>query len=709
MCSSAKRDELIIKFMEVETMREFKAQDIRNIAVLGHSGSGKTSFCEAVLYRAGVTKRLGSVDESNTVMDYSSEEKQRNISINLGVAAMEWQDTKVNLIDTPGDFDFLGEVNEALRVADSAIVVLSGRSGVTVGAEKAFRFLNRENIPYAIFINKLDDEVADFAKTVVQVREYIGRSATQMMLPIKENGHYTGYIDVLNKKAYTYNDDNVREECDIPEDMKADLEVQYNNLIEQVAESSDELLEKYFMEEEFTDEEIAQGLKDRISSGHLIPIWGGSVTQLRGIRFSMNRIVNNMPSPASTNIEPAIKPDGTAVELTADDDGPTAGLIFKTYADPYVGKISFVRLFSGTIDNNQDLWNEKRQASDRAAGLSIPQGAEQLSVDTLHAGDIGIITKLEDAQTGDTLSEKDQPLELPGIVFPASPLVLAIYPEEKGEEDKIALGIAKMQAEDPTIKLEQNKETGEMLVAGLGELQLNVLVSKLENFYDVKAELRSPKVPYREKIAKPVKVQGKYKKQSGGHGQYGDVWIEFSPYDGEDLVFVEEIFGGAVPKTYFPAVEKGLREASQKGSLANYPVVGLKANLVDGSYHDVDSSELAFQIAASMAFRKAMEQAGAYLLEPIYKIVIHVPEDDLGNIMSDISRRRGRIQGIDQKAGMSIVSALVPLSELDRYATDLRAMTQGRGWYDIEFNSYERMPEDMKERVIEARQQEDED
>ena len=682
-------------------MQKHEAKDIRNIAVLGHSGSGKTSFCEAVLFRGGITKRVGSVTEGNTVMDYSPEEKKRQISINMGVSSVEWQGAKVNLIDTPGDFDFMGEVNQALRVADSAIVVLSGKSGVTVGAEKSFRFLKRENIPYAIFINKMDDEVADFNKVLVEIREEIGRSATVMMLPFKSGNSYDSYVDILAQKAYTYNNPSgEREEIEIPEDLIGDVELQRAVLIEQVAESSEELLEKYFMDEPFTEEEIKQGLRERISTGKLIPIWAGSALALQGIRFSMNRIVQNMPSPVDMPIEPAIKSDGTALELKTDPNGPLAAMVFKTYTDPYVGKISLFRVYSGTIKPGQDLWNAKQEASERVSGVFTPNGSQQVNASEITAGDIGLMTKLDNTFTGDTLSTKDQSLVLPRIILPASPLRMAIYPVNKGEEDKIALGIARIQEEDPTIKLEMDNETGEMIVSGLGELQLNVLIAKLLSNFKVEARLESPRVAYREKLQAPVKVQGKYKKQSGGHGQYGDVWIEFSPHEETDLIFEEDIFGGAVPKSYFPAVEKGLREAIEEGPLAGYPVVGLKAVLVDGSYHDVDSSELAFSMAAKLAYKAAMEQGGVYLLEPVYNVEVHVPEADLGEIMSDISKRTGRINGIDQKAGMSIVSALIPLGAMDRYATDLRAMTQGRGWYSMEFSSYERVPHEFQEKLI---------
>lgn len=681
-------------------MKKYSADNVRNVAILGHSGAGKTSFCEAVLYKAGVIDRPGKSNDGNTVLDFDDEERKRHISINTSVASCEWGDTKVNLIDTPGDFDFLGEVVQALRVADCGIVVMTAKDGVTVGAEKAVRFLQKQDIPFAIFINKMEEQAADFKKVMADIRTHFGRNCTVMMIPIQKDHKYLGYIDVIKRQAYLYDEKGVRHEAEVPAEYKEDMELQYASLMEQVAESDDELMEKYFMEEPFTDEEIAKGIYERMSGGYMIPVWTGSALELKGIRFMMNRIVDRMPSAADHRPVNAVLHDGTAMSLTADPDGPLAAFVFKTLADPFVGKISLFRIYSGTLTPNMTVWNENRECEERIGGLAVVQGKTQIPADSISAGDIGALTKLGETLTGDTLSTKEKPMVLPRIVYPAAPLRMAIYPEKKGEEDKIALGLARLQEEDPTFSYGPDPETKEMVISGLGELQLDVLRSKLKNKFKVESYLQSPKIPYRETIRKKVKVQGKHKKQSGGHGQYGDVWIEFEPCDSESLVFEENVFGGAVPKSYFPAVEKGLQEAVETGVLAGYPVVGLKATLVDGSYHDVDSSELAFKIAASLAYKAGMAQASPVLMEPVYNVEIHVPEEEMGSIMSDINKRRGRILGIDSKSGMSVVNAEIPLAEMDRYATDLRAMTQGTGWYDMTFARYEQMQPQMAERVI---------
>lgn len=670
-------------------MKAYSAKNIRNVAILGHSGSGKTSFAEAILYKAGAIKRAGRREDKNTVMDFDDEEKRRQISIGTSVASCEWEGVKLNLIDTPGDFDFLGEVVQALRVADCGIVVIEAKDGVTVGAEKAVRFLQKRDIPFAIFVNKLEDPSADFQKTMVDIRNHFGRDCTVMMLPYKEGNSYAGYVDILNRKSFAYDKDGVRHEVDTPENMKAEAERQYANLMEQVAESDDELMLKYFEEEPFTEEEIRQGLKNRMSGGYMIPVWTGSSLNRKGIRFMMNRLLDNMPSAEEHAPISAVKPDGSTEEIKADPNGPLAAFVFKTIADPFVGKISLLRVYSGTLKPNMALWNANKETEERGSALSVMLGKNQINVDKLEAGDIGALTKLNVTLTGDTLCEKSHPLVLPRIVYPDAPLKMAISPVNKGDEDKIAQGLTKLEEEDPTVSYFLDPETKEMIIQGLGELQLDVICSKLKSKYNVEATLQEPKVPFRETIRKKVKVQGKHKKQSGGHGQYGDVWVEFEPADTDGMIFEEKVFGGAVPKNFFPAVEKGLEEARQEGPLEGYPVVGFKATLVDGSYHDVDSSELAFKIAASLAFKNAMKEAQPVLLEPIYKVEVHIPEELMGDIMGDLNKRRGRILGIDSKSGMSVVTAEVPLVEMLRYATDLRAMTQGQGWYNMEFATYQ--------------------
>lgn len=687
-------------------MKHYPASQIRNVAILGHSGSGKTSLAEAVLYIAGAIDRLGKSNDGTTVMDFDPEEQRRHISINTSVASCVYEDVIFNIIDTPGDFDFMGEVMQGLRVADTAVVNVSARSGVSVGVEKSVRFIETQGIPYAFFVNKMDDEHADFQKVFADIRSHFGRSATALQLPIIEDGKFVGFVDVVELKGYRFQSGGKPAVCDIPDDMRDNVVFMYDAIIEQIAESNDELLEKFFAEEPFTTAEIRQGLTQRIKGGHLMPVFLGSAIQNKGVYFLMDNIRQYLPPSSEHKPVPAITSNGDPIQLLPDENGPLAALVFKTIADPFVGRISFLRVYSGKLTNGSTVYNFDRDQDERVSGLSTVIGKKQTGCDYIGPGDIGAVTKLNDTQTGDTLSDREKPIRLTRIVFPAPALSMAILPVKSGEEDKIVSGLNKLADEDPTFKLENVRETKQLVLSGLGELQLDVLKSKLKNKYKVEAVLEPAKVPYRETIRKKVKVQGKYKKQSGGHGQYGDVWVEFEPCDSDELVFEEKVFGGAVPKAYFPAVEKGLLDAVQEGVLAGFPVVGLKATLVDGSYHDVDSSEMAFKSAARLAYRNGIPEAGPILLEPVSKVEVHSPEDNMGDIMGDLSQRRGRIMGIEHKGSMNVIEAEVPTAEMGRYATDLRSMTQGRGWYTIEFARYEPAPPPIAEKVIAARQAE---
>lgn len=687
-------------------MKHYPASQIRNVAILGHSGSGKTSLAEAVLYIAGAIDRLGKSNDGTTVMDFDPEEQRRHISINTSVASCVYEDVIFNIIDTPGDFDFMGEVMQGLRVADTAVVNVSARSGVSVGVEKSVRFIETQGIPYAFFVNKMDDEHADFQKVFADIRSHFGRSATALQLPIIEDGKFVGFVDVVELKGYRFQSGGKPAVCDIPDDMRDNVVSMYDAIIEQIAESNDELLEKFFAEEPFTTAEIRQGLTQRIKGGHLMPVFLGSAIQNKGVYFLMDNIRQYLPPSSEHKPVPAITSNGDPIQLLPDENGPLAALVFKTIADPFVGRISFLRVYSGKLTNGSTVYNFDRDQDERVSGLSTVIGKKQTGCDYIGPGDIGAVTKLNDTQTGDTLSDREKPIRLTRIVFPAPALSMAILPVKSGEEDKIVSGLNKLADEDPTFKLENVRETKQLVLSGLGELQLDVLKSKLKNKYKVEAVLEPAKVPYRETIRKKVKVQGKYKKQSGGHGQYGDVWVEFEPCDSDELVFEEKVFGGAVPKAYFPAVEKGLLDAVQEGVLAGFPVVGLKATLVDGSYHDVDSSEMAFKSAARLAYRNGIPEAGPILLEPVSKVEVHSPEDNMGDIMGDLSQRRGRIMGIEHKGSMNVIEAEVPTAEMGRYATDLRSMTQGRGWYTIEFARYEPAPPPIAEKVIAARQAE---
>lgn len=688
-------------------MQKYTADRVRNIALLGHSGSGKSSFIEAVLFNCGNIDRMGKSNEGNLVMDFDAEEMRRHITINTSVASCEWRNAVLSFIDTPGDFDFMGEVQQALRVAGSALILVSAKSGIEVGVEKSVRYLQRPGIPYGFLVNGMDDENADFSRCILDLKNQYGRNIVPFMLPIRENRKFVGFVNVLTRTAYRFAKNGDLTACDVPADLVDMLEQYHGELVEQAAESSDEFMEKFFNGDEFTEEEFKAGLQERILHRHLLPVLVCSSTLNLAVKSVLDLLLDYFPN-ATHKVVQALTPDGTNVELTSDPNGPLAALVFKTIADPFVGKISLFRVYSGKLKNGSTVYNANREKEERIANLSFIVGKKQYETQEVSAGDIGALTKLTETQTGDTLSDKSQPLSLPSIVLPVPCLSMAIFPEKQGEEEKIAQGLAKLREEDPTFTYHSNKETKQMIISGLGEMQLDVLVSKLKNKYKVSARLEEPEVPYRETIRKKVKAQGRHKKQSGGHGQFGDVWIEFEPNpEQEELVFEEKVFGGAVPKNYFPAVEKGLREACQSGILAGYPVVNLKATLVDGSYHEVDSSEMAFKIAASLAYKAGLEKASPVLMEPISQVEVHVPENNMGDVMGDINKRRGRIVGIEHKGEFSVISCEVPTSEMARYATDLRSMTQGRGWYTIDFLRYEQMPKEYADRVISKRQTKD--
>lgn len=684
-------------------MKNYPASQIRNVAIMGHSGAGKTSFAEACLFNAKLTDRLGKVSEGNTVLDFDPEEIRRHISINTAVASLEWDNKKFNWIDTPGDFDFMGEVASALRVADSALIIISAKSGVTVGAEKAVRYLRKAGIPFAFYINKMDEENANYPKVMEDLQTHFGTKVTPMMVPILVNNKMEGFVNAFNNHAHKLHPNGDLSDIDLPEEMKPQLEEIFNQMMEHVAESSETLMDKYFAGEEFTQEEIDRGIFEAVQNADVYPVFCGSAAHNWAVRYTMSKMGDYMPCPLDGREVVAENEQGESVEVKMDPHGPLAALVFKTVADPFVGRISFFKVYSGQVKNNDTLFNARSGKEERVTGLGSCFGQKSKPADLIAAGDIGTMTKLNNTRTGETLSTKAHPLVLEGVEFPPPSISMAVLPAAKGEEDKVMSGLRKIQDEDPSFEVENNPETKQMVLSGVGEIHLDVIKAKLKNKFKVDCSLEEARVPYRETIRKKVKAQGRHKKQSGGHGQYGDVWIEFEPNEGEEaLVFEEKVFGGAVPKAYFPAVEKGLQEAVEHGVLAGYPVVHLKATLVDGSYHDVDSSEMAFKIAANLAYKAALPQANPVILEPISEVKIWVPEAYLGDIMSDLnSKRRGRIMGIEPKAEMQMVMAEVPTSELSRYATDLRSMTQGRAWFGSKFVRYEQAPELVAKKVIE--------
>lgn len=675
-------------------MNVFSGESIRNIVVLGHGTAGKTSLVEAILHKAGASERFGKISDGTTVCDSDPEETKRKISINLAVAPCEWHtpkiaNSKINLIDTPGYFDFVGEAAGAVRGADSALIVINGKNGVQAGTEKAWEYATQNGLAKMMFINFMDDENADFDKVVAQIHAQFGAAAAVFRIPIKDGKTIKGYVNVVSGKAYTVEND-VETEIPIPDNMRENYDKYHDALLEAVALSSDELLERYLANEPITDDEMRAVLKGSVKKGLVVPVYGGfCVGKTFAVRSLMDAMLKYLPSPKETEKLPEYA-----------EDGAPCAFVFKTLADSY-GKISLFRVFRGCVKPDTALYDVNRGTNERIGKLYIMRGKKLIEVSELRAGDIGAATKLPNALTGDTLSANGA-APLDEIAFPKPALSMAIVPQAKGDEEKISAGLAKLAEEDPTFTVKNNKETKELIISGMGELHLDVISSKLKAKFGVSVNLTEPKVAYRETIRKSVKVQGRHKKQSGGHGQFGDVWIEFSPHEGDDMIFEEKVFGGAVPKNYFPAVEKGLRECCAKGVLAGYPVVGLKAVLVDGSYHPVDSSEMAFKTAAAIAYREGLTQAMPVLLEPIGHLEVTMPEAQMGDIVGDINKRRGRILGMTPIGdGKGQVVAEVPEAEMFKYATDLRSMTQARGSFTFEFVRYEQAPDQAVKKIIE--------
>ena len=686
-------------------MKNYASNRVRNVVLLGHSGSGKTTYSEAALYYSGATKRFGKVEDGNTVSDYEAEEIRRKVSINTSVIPVEWQDTKINFLDTPGYFDFAAEVKLAMNVADTGLIMVSAKSGVEVGTEKAWEYCEEMHLPRIIFINQMDDENADFEKTLADLRKNFGKAVAPLQIPFDdENGNFIGFINLIKRDARKKVNGKL-EKCEMPEDKKDQVEVLRSMLIEVAAESSEELMEKFFNDEELTEEEIYDGLQVGIANHSIAPVMCGSATLGYGVKLLMNTIVRfTLPAiEAKANFHAFH--DGKDVVYCSSDDERFSAYVFKTIADPYIGRLNLFRVMTGKLDTTMSVYNEEKDTVEKVGRLYVMRGKEQIEVDELHSGDIGALAKLYNTSTQDTLSLKDANIIIPKIALPGSVLCMAIKPKGKGDEDKLSAALTKIREEDPTIKMEVNPETKQTLVYGVGEQQLDVMVQKLKAKYKIEVDLTDPIIPYRETIKAKASVRGRYKKQSGGHGQFGDVVMEFEPsYDTTTpVIFEEKIFGGSVPKQYFPAVEKGLQECVQSGVLAGYPVVGLKATLTDGSYHPVDSSEMAFKMATSVAFKEGIPQAKPVILEPIEHVEVLIPDKYMGDIMGDITKRRGRILSMDAVGMKKCIVAEVPTAEMHKYATDLRSMTQSRGEYRHHFERYEEAPMEVQKKIIEAR------
>ena len=682
-------------------MKEYKSTNLRNIAVVGHGKAGKTSLVEACLFNAGAEKRLGKVDDGTAMPDYEPEEIKRKLSIGSALAACEWKDYKLNFIDTPGYPDFVGEVKGALRAADSALIVISAPSGVEVETEKVWHFAEASELPRAFFINKMDREHADFDGVMEELRVKFSKGVVPVQLPVGKEAAFQGVVDLLSLhiKIMTHDDETMIGE--IPEYMNKEVEEARQKLIEAVAEFNNELLEKYLEGNEITETEVAAALIEGIQARKIFPVFCGSALQNIGIKKLMNDIVEYLPTPYF-NVAMGVDPETEDLIERKTEDAFSAQ-VFKTVVDPFVGRLSFIRIFSGEMKGDSSYHNVNRDAAERVGTLFTLQGKHQVNLTLAHAGDIVAAAKLAGTKTGDTLCDKNAPIRYEAIDYPASMLEMAIDAKKKGDEDKVFAALAKQAEEDPTICVVKNKDTNETLVRGIGEVHLEVLVEKIQRKFGVEAVLREPRIAYRETIRKSVKVEGKHKKQSGGHGQYGHVLLEISPQPaGEGNVFTESIFGGSVPRQYIPAVEKGTAETLAGGIIAGYPVVDVKVNLFDGSYHSVDSSEMAFKTATAIALKKGIMEASPVILEPICSVTVVAPEYYMGDVMGKLNSKRARIMGMDTIGkDMSQVKAQIPAAELYRYATELRSLTQGRGSYSLEFSHYEQVPEKTAEKIIE--------
>jgi len=681
-------------------MEKFTTGQIRNIVLLGHGGSGKTSLTEALLYYTKGTDRLGKPSEGNTVSDFDAEEIKRGFSLSTAIAPVIWKNTKINIIDTPGYLDFVGEVLEGVRVADSAVIVLDGKAGIEVGAELAWDYAEDAGIPKSFFINKTDDPDAHFENVFEGLRETFGTSVCPVLIPAGE-----GFINLIDMKFYTYDKNGKRTEADIPS-AHADTAEEYRAmLMESLAETSEELMEKFFAEEEITREEAVEALHTGIIDGVIAPVFSGSSVNLWSIDTLLDNFVDSYPKPNSKKTEKAVDGDKTkAVEIK--EDGPVSVFVFKTVADAF-GKMTFFKVMNGTLTNSAVLKNARSGAAEKFAHIYTMKGKKQTEVEELCCGDIGMIQKLTDTNTNDTLNAGEA-VEYAPIVFPEAFLTMAIQPKAKGDEDKISTGINRLLEEDPTLKYENNAETKQLLLTGFGDIHLDVVVSRMKTRYGTGVDLVAPKIAYREAIKKKIDAEGKHKKQSGGHGQYGHVRIHFAPTEEEGLVFTESVVGGTVPKNFYPAVEKGLTEAMTKGVLAGYPMVGLAADLYDGSYHDVDSSEMAFKIAANLAY-KELVKASPIILEPVGELKVYVPDSMVGDVISSVNTRRGRVLGMnadENKKGYQVVEAEVPKSEMTDYTIALRALSQGKGKFTFYIIRYEEVPGNIATKIIADAQKE---
>ena len=683
-------------------MQQYGLENIRNLVLMSHCGAGKTSTSEAILFTAGAAKRLGRVDDGTTTSDYDPDEVKRKISLNLAILPCEWKGAKINVIDTPGYSDFVGEVKAAIRVSEGAIIVICAASGVEVGSEQVWAYSEEANLPRLILVNKMDRENADFYRTVGELQSKLSPRCIPVQLPIGAQDDFQGIVDLLTMKSYS---GSPVKEAEIPSSLQAQADSFREKLVEAVAEIDDRLLEKYLSGEELSLEELSDGLRQGVVTGKIVPVLVGSATRNIGITRLLDAVHSYLPSPKEREIIIAGDSAKQAIEPT--QEAPLAALVFKTSADPYVGKLTYFRVYTGAIDSNSQVWNVTRGEMERIGQLFILRGKNQGPVSQLGAGDMGAVAKLGLTNTGDTLCSRDKPVKIAPVVFPEPAFSEAVHPKTKADLDKLGGALSRLTEEDLTLQVRREADTNETILSGLGETHLGVAADKMLRKFGVSVQLETPKVPYKETITMPAKAEYKHKKQTGGHGQYGHVFLELEPLSrGSGYEFVDAIVGGAIPRNYIPAAEKGIDEAMREGVLAGYPVVDIKAKLYDGSFHPVDSSDICFKIAGAQALKKGLSQGQPILLEPIMNIKARVPEDFTGDIIGDLNTKRAKVLGMNPEHGLNVIEAQVPLAEILRYAIDLKSITQGRGSYTVAFNHYEEVPANITQRIIGGRKAE---
>jgi len=684
-------------------LKIYESKNIRNIGLYSHGGVGKTSLVEAMLYNAKIIDRLGSVDKGNTVCDYDPDEVERRMSISCSLAPFEWKDTKINILDTPGFMDFIGEVVSSLRVVDAGVLLLSAVAGVEVGTEFMWEKIEEKRLPRIIFINGMDKENSNFSQALEKAREFLSPDIMPIQLPIGSADTFKGVVDLINMKALIYSNGEVKVEA-IPGDMTDEVESMRNELMEKISENDEELMEKYCEEGTLTDEELKTGLKKAFSQAGITPVICGSAIKNIGVGALVDLFIDIFPSAEIEGFK-VTNSKGEEITLSGSPDGPLAALVFKTMADPFVGKLSYFRVYSGIFKPDCSVYNSRRQCEERITKIYFMRGKTQEIAEKVNPGDIGVTAKLQATTTGDTLCMKDNQIILDPIDFPKPVMIQSLKAKSKADEDKMTTSVTRLVEEDPTLHWERNKETRQLLLSGMGELHLTIIADRLKRKFGVNVELEKPLISYRETIKNETTAEGKHKKQSGGRGQFGHVFLKLSPLPKDQhFEFVNKIVGGTIPKEYISPVESGIKEAMANGVLAGYPVIDLRATLYDGSFHEVDSSEMAFKIAGSMALQQGVKNASPIILEPIMKVEVTTPEDFMGDVMGDLNSKRGRIQKMeDRLAGVKVVDAFVPLGEMFGYATTLRSMTQGRASYSMEFDHYEEVPGNVAQEIIQKR------